>query len=58
MANWKKEFVSKIIKNYIVLTLSNYFKYQSYIYHFNKNNLKNNMYAVISDFWHFKYKNG
>lgn len=48
--SWKEEFIPRSIKNNIFLSSSNYSKYQSYIYNFNKNNFKNDIYTVISDF--------
>lgn len=58
MANWKDEFIFKSVEDYIVLNPSDYSKYQDYTYNFSKNNLENDIYTIISDFWDSKYKDG
>lgn len=57
MVTREDNFVSGSVENHIVLSLSNYFKYQGYIYNLSKNNLENGMHAAISDFRDYGYKN-
>lgn len=50
MTDWEDEFVPRSIKDNIILSLSDYFKYKDYMYNLSENNLKNNMYAAISNY--------
>lgn len=42
-------FVSRSIKDNIILSLSKHFQYKSYIHNLSENNLENNMYTIISN---------
>lgn len=56
MANWKEKFVSRSVEDYIIPSPSDHSKYQGYTYDLSKNNLENNIYIAISDFWDSKCK--
>lgn len=38
MANWEDKFIFRFIKDNIVLSLSNHFKYKDYMHDLSKNN--------------------
>lgn len=57
IANWEDKFIPKSIIDNIILSLTDHSKYQGYIYDPSKDNLKNDIYAAISNFWNFRCKN-
>lgn len=56
IANWKDIFVSRSVENHIILSLSNYIKYQGYKFNLSKNHLENDMNIAILDSWDFGCK--
>lgn len=49
MGNWKNEFGLRLVKNNIVLSLSDYSKYKDHMLDLSKNNLENEIYITILD---------
>lgn len=50
MTNQKNKFISKSVKDNIVLTLFNCFKQKDYIYYFSQDNKKNDIYITILNY--------
>lgn len=50
IANWEHKFVPKSLKDNIILSPSDYFKYKGFIYNLNQDNLENNIYIIISNY--------
>lgn len=49
IANWINKFMSRSIKDNIILNLLKYFKLKSYIHDLSENNLENKIYIAISN---------
>ncbi len=49
IANWEDEFVSRSVKDNIILSLSDHSEHKSYTHDLSEDNLVNDMYVAISD---------
>lgn len=49
MANWEDKFVLRSIKDNIVLSPSDYSKYESHMHNLSEDHMENNIHAMISD---------